>query len=58
MSMEIACDLAYVTLWGMLLIILLAVDSRAFFVASFIIAAVAAWGCLLITRQSKSREAQ
>ncbi|HEV2403511.1 MAG TPA: hypothetical protein VGS08_04895 [Candidatus Saccharimonadales bacterium] len=52
MSMEIACDLAYVTLWGILLVVLLATDStRTFFVAAFFIAAVSAWGCLLITKQ-------
>jgi hypothetical protein len=53
MSMEIAYDLAYVVVWWVLLIVLLVANARTFFVASFIIAAIAAWGCLLITRQGK-----
>lgn len=54
MSMEIACDLAYVALWGALLVVLLASgNSRAFFVVSFVIAAIAAWGCLFIGRQRR-----
>lgn len=48
-SMEIACDLAYVTLWGLLLIVLLVSSSSVFFTTAFIIAAIAAWGCLLVT---------
>lgn len=57
MSMEIANDLAYVMLWGTLLIVLLASSSRrAFFVAAFIIAAIAAWGCLLIRRQNSGKQ--
>lgn len=51
MSMEIACDLAYVALWSVLLIVLLSTSSKVFFVAAFVIAAIAAWGCLLVTNQ-------
>jgi hypothetical protein len=51
MSMEIACDLAYVTLWSILLVVLLASSSKAFFVVAFVVAAIAALGCLLITKQ-------
>lgn len=52
MSMEIACDLAYLILWGCLLIVLL-VSSNAslFFGLAFIIAALAAWGCLFISKR-------
>jgi hypothetical protein len=56
-SMEIACDLAYVAVWGVLLaVILVSANSNVFFVVAFIIAAVAAWGCLLISRQNKNSE--
>jgi MFS family permease len=52
MSMEIANDLAYVSLWGVLLIALLtSSSSKVFFVTAFVIAAISAWGCLLITKQ-------
>ncbi len=53
MSMEIACDLAYVSLWSVLLIVLLTTSTHAFFVSAFLIAAASAWGCLLITKQTK-----
>jgi hypothetical protein len=52
MSMEIACDLAYLILWGSLLVTLLISGSpTAFFSLAFITAAVAAWGCLFIGKQ-------
>lgn len=51
MSMEIANDLAYVSLWGTLLVTMLTTSTKVFFVVAFSIAAVAAWGCLLITKQ-------
>jgi hypothetical protein len=50
-SMEIACDLAYVAMWGILLLTLSVASQRAFFTVAFIIAAVAGWGCLFITKQ-------
>lgn len=53
MSMEIGCDLAYVTVWSLLLVTLLLGSSETFFVAAFVIAAVSAWGCLLISRQRR-----
>lgn len=53
MSMEIANDLAYVTLWGVLLAVLAVGTEHAFFLAAFVIAAAAAWGCLLITKQAR-----
>ena len=56
-SMEIACDLAYVAVWSVLLsIILVFSNASTFFDVAFIIAAVAAWGCLLISRQSELNE--
>lgn len=56
-SMEIACDLAYVVVWGVLLSVILASSNASiFFIVAFIIAAIAAWGCLLISRQSKFNE--
>jgi hypothetical protein len=55
MSMEIANDLAYVTVWGVLLVVLLATSMHAFFVVAFLIAAASAWGCLLISRQERNQ---
>ncbi|CAN5190239.1 hypothetical protein BH09PAT3_BH09PAT3_0340 [soil metagenome] len=55
-SMEIACDLAYVALWGLFLTLALVIhDTRLLFNIVFIVAAVAAWGCLLITRQKSDK---
>lgn len=55
MSMEIACDLAYVALWGTLLTVLLTIGNvNLFFNFAFVVAAMAAWGCLLISRQTKT----
>jgi hypothetical protein len=54
-SMEIACDLAYVTLWGLFFILATTIhDTRIIFNIIFLLAASAAWGCLLITRQTKN----
>jgi hypothetical protein len=54
-SMEIACDLAYVTLWGLFFILVTTIsDTRIIFNIIFLVAAGAAWGCLLITRQIKN----
>jgi MFS family permease len=53
-SMEIANDLAYVMLWGILLIVLLKYSTHVFFMIAFLIAAVSAWGCLLINKQKKA----
>jgi hypothetical protein len=50
MSMEIACDVAYVVLWSLLFVISLVADMKVMFSAAFIVAAIAAWGCLLITK--------
>jgi len=51
-SMEIACDAAYVFVWGILLALTLAVpDLRTLFIAAFGIAALAGLGCLLISKQ-------
>lgn len=56
-SMEIACDLAYVAVWSVLLLVILAFSNASiFFDVAFIIAAIAAWGCLLISRQSSLNE--
>ncbi|MEK7059497.1 MAG: hypothetical protein AAB971_01945 [Patescibacteria group bacterium] len=58
MSMEIACDAAYLTLWGGLLLVLsLSGSSRLFFVSAFGVAAIAAWGCLLISPQGQLESA-
>lgn len=53
MSMEIGCDLAYASLWSLLLAVLLVSGSEEFFLVAFLIAAASAWGCLLISRQGK-----
>jgi hypothetical protein len=54
-SMEIACDLAYVFLWGAFFILVTTIhDTRVIFNIIFLLAASAAWGCLLITRQIKT----
>ena len=56
-SMEIACDLAYVAVWGALLaVLLLSGSSSVFFDVAFIVAAVAAWGCLLVSRRGALEE--
>lgn len=56
MSMEIACDLAYVSLWGVLLFLSLMFNNKhIFFNAAFVIAASVSWGCLLITRQGSRK---
>jgi MFS family permease len=50
-SMEIACDLAYVFVWGLLSVILFITNNHnIFFIVSFMIASIAAWGCLLISK--------
>jgi len=55
-SMEIACDLAYVTLWGLFFILVTTIsDARVIFNIIFLVAAGAAWGCLLITHQTRKR---
>lgn len=51
MSMEIACDLANVLLWGTLLVVILVLGSGYLFGTAFALAAIAAWGVLLIRRQ-------
>lgn len=51
-SMEIMCDLACITFWGVLSLVAYYTKSHAFFVVAFAIAAVAAWGCMRI-RQDK-----
>jgi MFS family permease len=53
MSMEIACDLAYASLWGLILVLSFSVTPAALFNICFVIAAAASWGCLLITRQAQ-----
>lgn len=53
MSMEIACDFAYLVLWSCLLVVLLLADVNTFFIVAFLIAAMAAWGCLLIAKQHR-----
>jgi MFS family permease len=52
MNMEIACDVANVVLWSTLLVVILTLGSDYLFGVAFGIAAVAAWGVLLIRRQS------
>lgn len=51
MSMEIACDLAYVVLWSALLLLSINFSVHTFFLVAFVLAAIAAWGSLLITKQ-------
>ena len=51
MSMEIAGDLAYVSLWLTLLALVSFGSATLMFNVAFVIAAAAAWGCLLITKQ-------
>ncbi|MEP7204887.1 MAG: hypothetical protein ABI716_01695 [Candidatus Saccharibacteria bacterium] len=56
-SMEIACDLAYVTMWGTLLgVLVISPNPTIFFNAAFLIGAFAVWGCLLITRQDRPQK--
>ncbi len=58
LSMEIAGDLAYVAVWGVLGAIAYATESNAFFNVAFAIAAVAAWLVLLISRDPLLRESR
>ncbi len=57
MSMEIACDLAYLVLWSTLFAISLVADMKLMFTVAFLLAAGAAWGCLLITKQGELTKA-
>lgn len=51
-SMEIACDLAYVIFWSVFSILAITIHStKILFDIVFLVAAAAAWGCLLITKQ-------
>lgn len=51
-SMEIACDVAYAFFWSLFFVLALHISSyQVLFNIVFILAAVAAWGCLLITKQ-------
>ncbi len=52
MSMEIAGDVSGVFLWGLVFVLSLTVTSGVLFNVCFVLAAVVAWGCLLITKQS------
>jgi MFS family permease len=51
MSMEIACDLAYIFFWGIMFLCALTGSRKLLFDVGFLIAASAAWGCLLIKPQ-------
>lgn len=52
-SMEIMCDLAYVVVWGGLLsVLLISNSSTTFFIVAFIVASVASWGCLLMSKEN------
>lgn len=52
-SMEIACDLAYVFFWTLFFVLTVSINStKLLFNIVFLIAAIAAWGCLFITRQN------
>jgi MFS family permease len=51
MSMEIACDIAYVFFWTIIFLCALTGSRRLLFDVGFLIAAAAAWGCLLIKPQ-------
>jgi len=52
MSMEIACDIANIVLWGIMgsIAYLTGSASHACFTVIFILAAIVAWGCLLVRR--------
>jgi uncharacterized membrane protein len=51
MSMEIACDLANIGLWLLLFALTCTVSNTITFNVCFVIAALAAWGCLLVNPQ-------
>lgn len=53
MSMEIACDIAYVLFWTMLFAVSLFASSYVVFSVAFVVAGVAAWGCMLISHQGE-----
>ncbi len=53
MSMEIACDLAYVTLWGFVYAALSFWSEQQAFTTIFVVSAVVALGCMLITSPAK-----
>jgi MFS family permease len=46
MSMEIACDLAFVSLWSLLGLIAYVTADNTLFTVAFVIAALLTWGCL------------
>lgn len=48
MAMEIVCDLAYLLLWSLLLLLSVTVTSHVMFTVAFVMAGVCAWGCLLM----------
>lgn len=58
MSMEIAGDMAYVVMWGILGIIAYTTGDTSFFTVAFGAAAVLAWLCLLVSREPRSSNAQ
>jgi MFS transporter len=51
MSMEIACDLAYIVFWSVMYLCARTGSQHLLFNVGFLIAAIAAWGCLLISPQ-------
>jgi hypothetical protein len=50
-SMEIACDISYAALWGMVYLLSLAVSVGVMFVTTFLLAALASWGHMLMTKR-------
>lgn len=52
-SMEIACDFAYLMLWTVLLLVTAFASIHKMFVVAFVLAGIAAWGCLFISKQGE-----
>lgn len=49
--MEFACDAAYSLLWVLLTLVAYFAGGHAMFTAAFALSAVAAWGCLALSRE-------
>ena len=58
MAMEIACDVAYLLLWSLLIVVALFADALWMFTTAFLIAAAGAWGCLALSCQPSAAEHQ
>ncbi len=56
MSMEIACDAAYLMLWILFYVLAVSVSTHMLFWITFAIAAISSWGCLAISRQARLRD--